>query len=80
MIGLAMMLAVAATPQRPKLSKREIDAISKRCATPKRWVRQNRGGVYLDTGPNAKYRQIGCVVFELQRRHIRLTGFVGNER
>ena len=79
MIGLAMMLMATATPDQVLLSQRQLDAISKRCSSPKRWLNRRSGWIYVSVDPKTDYRKVECVLAQLKRRHAGPYGFIGND-
>jgi len=70
--------APAAQPVPP--NQRQLDAISDRCGTSRKWLRNKHGEVHFLPKPTALYGEVVCVLGELKRDHAGPMGFVGSER
>jgi hypothetical protein len=76
-IILVMLALAAAEPS--TLSQSELDSISAKCHSPRKWLRNKGGEIHLRPARNAKYEQVDCVLGALRRTNAGPLGFVGNE-
>ena len=82
MITLLLALQLAGTPPATaisEMSQRQLDGISVKCGTPKRWLRRDGGSVHLRPSRSAKYEKVDCLLAELRRGYSGKIGFIGNE-
>lgn len=81
---IALLMAAAIFTSDPiiepiSLGQDQLDAISARCQSPKRWLRNIHGLIHIRPSRAAKYEQVDCLLAELKRHHAGPMGFVGNE-
>jgi hypothetical protein len=77
--AFALLVSAHAPLEPPRLTQRQLDAISARCGTPRKWLRRRDGELHIRPPVNARYEAVDCVLAELKRRQVPPMGFVGNE-
>lgn len=61
------------------LTQQQLDAISDRCRTPRKWLHDRAGMTHFKPNPKAPYGKIDCILHRLVPAGARRNGFVGNE-
>ena len=71
MIAILMMVAGAGAalpePRQALLSQQQLDMISRRCATPRRWLVRYPRGITISLNRPAPYQKVSCILAELKR-------------
>ena len=81
LVVAAMLQGTAApTVGLAKLSQHELNAMSTQCGTPERWLRVKRNGeVTFHPPPNAKLKNVVCLIRKLRPTGATKIGYIGND-
>ncbi len=77
---IIVLVALALAGAEPTtLAQQELDAISAKCHSPRKWLKNRGGAIQLRPSSTADYQQVDCVLKALRGTNAGPLGFVGNE-
>jgi hypothetical protein len=78
-MGILLIVLAASVTSPNVMSQPELDAISAKCQTPRRWLVNKAGEIHLRPARTAKYEKVDCLLAALRKNHAGPMGFIGNE-
>jgi hypothetical protein len=78
-MGVFLVVLALAGAEPAMLAQPELDAISAKCHSPRKWLKNIGGEIHIRPSRTADYKQVDCVLAALRRTNAGPLGFIGNE-